>query len=152
MELLLDKGADINSRDNGGVSPLLFAVGRRDSATVQLLARRGADLEVESKQNKMTPLLLAIETGQRDSVAYLLDKGAQVNGKNSDGLTPLMSASEKGDSKLVKLLLEHGADPGAEDNLGRTAAARAEQHGQQAILEMLARALSESALDSSSDK
>ena len=76
----------------------------------------------------------------------------RVNGKNGDGLTPLMSASEKGDSKLVKLLLEHGADPGAEDNRGRTAAARAEQKGQQAIVEMLARSLSESALDSSADE
>ena len=77
------------------------------------LDQRGADLEVESKQNKMTPLLLAIEQGQSDTVGYLLDQGARIDGSNSDGLTPLMSASEKGDKNLVKLLLGRGAEVNA---------------------------------------
>ena len=113
VKMLLDRGADINTRDNGGVRPVLYAVGRHDLATLGILAQRGADLEVESKQNKMTPLLLAIEQGQSDTVGYLLDQGARIDGSNSDGLTPLMSASEKGDTKLVKLLLARGAEVNA---------------------------------------
>ena len=58
---LVNKGANVNTADNGKVTPLLLAVGRADDATMRVLVSHGADLEAESAQNSMTPLLLAIE-------------------------------------------------------------------------------------------
>ena len=69
---LLGKGADINTQDNGGVSPLLYAVGTQNVAMVRILASHGPDMEVESRENKMTPLLLAVEHRDFESIRILL--------------------------------------------------------------------------------
>ena len=113
---LLNKGADINTQDNGGVSPLLYAVGTHNIAMLRLLVANDADLEVESRENKMTPLLLAIETNDIESLSILLDRGAKVNGKNSDNFSPLMAAAEKGQAETVRLLLARGAEVNTHDN------------------------------------
>jgi hypothetical protein len=46
MILLLDKGADINALDEKGRTPLLTAVERNSYEAVELLLKRGADMEV----------------------------------------------------------------------------------------------------------
>jgi ankyrin repeat protein len=51
-------------------------------------------------------------------VALLLERGAEVNAKNSSGATALMRAA--GDLEKVRLLLDQGADVNARSELGRT--------------------------------
>lgn len=48
--------------------------------------------------------------GARDTVAYLLDRGADIDMAGLKGYTPLQYAAKYGHLQIVKFLLERGAD------------------------------------------
>jgi ankyrin repeat protein len=58
----------------------------------------------------MTPLMRAACDGLAGTVQGLLDQGAEVNAKRSDGFNALALAAFFGHSQVVWLLLENGAD------------------------------------------
>ena len=68
----------------------------------------------------MTPLYIAAAYGDLKNCALLLDKGANVNQANHDGMTPLFVAAQNGHVGVVRLLLDHGADPDKAKNDGNT--------------------------------
>jgi len=71
VQLLLEKGADIESKNKDGWTPLLRAVEKGHKAIVQLLLEKGAD--IESKDwNGSTPLVWAAGQGYNTAVAQLL--------------------------------------------------------------------------------
>ena len=111
-ELLLEGGAYVNTTDNNGVSPLLYAVGTRNIGLLRLLMARGADPDVISEANRMTPLLVAVENDDSTVAVLLLDHGANVNGANQLGHSALMAAAESGRLEMVTLLMSRGADAG----------------------------------------
>lgn len=109
-------------------------------ATVTLgkLLELRADAQVEAEGRRMTPLLVAAESGKIDAVRLLLDrKVANVNDRTavhlgSGGghpsfptlvghLSPLMVAASRGHDDVVALLLARGADRTARDMAGKTA-------------------------------
>jgi ankyrin len=57
-----------------------------------------------SGQNSSTPLHFAAREGQLDIVKLLLDKGANVDAKDSDGDNPLQCAEINGHTKCAELL------------------------------------------------
>ncbi|MEO1295051.1 MAG: ankyrin repeat domain-containing protein [Cyanobacteria bacterium J06636_16] len=61
---LLDQGADINDRDVAGDTPLMEAVCIGAPELVELLIRRGADLNAISSQGK-TILDLALDSARK---------------------------------------------------------------------------------------
>ncbi len=63
----------------------------------------------------------AVEKSDITKVQRLLEKGADPDARDGDGMTPLMHAV-KDDKKayIVKKLIEHGADVNAKDAIGRT--------------------------------
>jgi ankyrin repeat protein len=67
--------------------------------------------------------LLWLAVGKADCVTLLLDRGADVNLRNTevDGETALMRAAWLGDVKCVRLLLARGADPLLKTRFGNTA-------------------------------
>ena len=65
--------------------------------------------------------MIASQTGHQEIVQLLLDKGADVNAKKTDGVTALMVASRDGHQEVVKLLLDKGADVNAKRTDGVTA-------------------------------
>jgi len=59
----------------------------------------------------------------------LLEKGADVNGKDSSGHTALICAAKVGHIETVQLLLARGADTNAKDNWNETALGHAAAKG-----------------------
>ncbi len=104
-----------------GISPLIQAA--RDGRVKQIpaLAKQGADLNQRAGVNGWTPLMHAIHKHQKGSVVALLDSGADINARGSDGSTPLMMASGYGYTDIVKLLLDRGADARAQMSDGMNA-------------------------------
>ena len=68
----------------------------------------------------VTALAYAASLGDLEMVKLFMEKGADVNAKNSDGGTVLMFAARGGNLEVVKLLLEKGLDVNAKDKGGRT--------------------------------
>jgi hypothetical protein len=56
-----------------------------------------------------TPIYRAAERGREAIVAYLLDKGANVNDTDAIGQTPLHTAAQHGHLEVVQLLIKRGA-------------------------------------------
>jgi ankyrin repeat protein len=66
-----------------------------------------------------SPVADAAMRGDASAVRSLLQRGADVNAAQGDGMTALHWAAEHGDHGLAALLLESGANPGAETRIGR---------------------------------
>ncbi|KAI1259122.1 ankyrin repeat protein [Xylariaceae sp. FL1019] len=79
VELLLEHGADINTKDQSKMTPLHIAVTREHKEVVSLLLERSARIEEKALYGE-TPLIRAIQTSSRDIVQLLIEHGARVDG------------------------------------------------------------------------
>jgi Ankyrin repeats (3 copies)/Ankyrin repeats (many copies) len=85
-----------------------------------------------------TPLWRAAENGHEVVVKLLLEKGAELESKDSEyGRTPLSRAAENGDEAVVKLLLEKGAELESKDKYGQTPLSWAAENGHGAVVKLL---------------
>ncbi|RYP59119.1 hypothetical protein DL770_010282 [Monosporascus sp. CRB-9-2] len=140
VKLLLEKGADLESKDSRyGRTPLSWAAENGHEAVVRLLLEKGADREFKDSRYGRTPLSWAAENGHEAVTKLLLEKGADLETKDSGyGRTPLSWAAENGHEAVVKLLLEKGADLDSIDSrYGRTPLSWAEKNGHEAVVIML---------------
>ncbi|WP_264723490.1 ankyrin repeat domain-containing protein [Wolbachia endosymbiont (group A) of Cheilosia soror] len=110
VKFLVSKGADIESRDRDGKTPLDISIDRKYDGVVQYL-----------KQVQLNEQLLkAVQVGDRNEVKALISRKADVSAKDKDGKTPLHYASWLDSSNMVKDLIREGANIDAKDNNGKT--------------------------------
>jgi ankyrin repeat protein len=92
-------GADVNARDENGLTPLMHAARgdrpahERPDATdhpevVQLLLQKGADVNAATDTG-FVALFWAARYGHAKVVKVLIDNGANVNAKDKDGMTAM---------------------------------------------------------------
>lgn len=84
IELLLERGADINKRNQSGDTPLCIAAFVYYHDVIELLLEHGADIDKQN-QDGQTPLHIATETEYVCNVEYLLAKGANMTLTDSNG-------------------------------------------------------------------
>jgi ankyrin repeat protein len=107
VKLLAENGADLNSRDKDGWTPLMWSVHcGQDNITVYLI-KKGADLDMVDNEGS-TALMLAIKNSCFDAAAMMVEKGARVGTKNRKGEDALILAVDKGQEDIVRLILEKG--------------------------------------------
>ena len=137
--LLLQNGANAESRDIEGQTPLHIASDRGYVDIVKLLIDdHGADLNAKNDGHE-TPLLLALKSGQEKVVNMLMAGGADANHQDRNGWTPLHVASQQGYNYIVQLLLNSGRVPNVnfQDINHNTALHIASCHGKAAVVRTL---------------
>ena len=119
LELLLNKGADVNAKNRRSSTPLHWAI--HDEAKVRLLLSKGADVNTRQAEGR-TPLFLAAMLGDGlPTMRSLFAKGADPNLASANRQTPLMVATARGNIEGIRLLIEKGAEVNAKDGAGETA-------------------------------
>jgi ankyrin repeat protein len=88
--------------------PLAAAAGARHKAMVELLLRRGANINAQD-ENGETALGYAVAGGELEIVKLLLHNNANVNLGEND-CYPLRISASRGQREIFHLLLEYGAE------------------------------------------
>lgn len=121
VKFLVEKGADVNARDQIKSSPLLWAAGFGKPETVAYLITKGADVKA-TDDNGWTPLIWAAGLGQAQTVDILVKAGADLNAADKQtGDTPLLRGARTGKADSLKILIVAGANLTAKNKLGQNA-------------------------------
>jgi uncharacterized protein len=85
-EALMARGAAVN---RPGWTPLHYAAASGDEPIARLLIKRGAKVDAVSPpaSGGMTPMMMAAREGHPEMMAFLMEKGANPQLRNSEGLT-----------------------------------------------------------------
>jgi ankyrin repeat protein len=143
LKVLIDAGANIEEPGPEGYRPLALALAESHYEAAKALLEAGADPNVASGRESLTPLMIAASQtqpaeGERflpgstrpiDIAKELIDRKADVNAKSSTGMTALMVAAAHDDPPMIGLLIESGADVSAKNDQGQTAADIADING-----------------------
>jgi len=127
---LLNQGANINSKNEKGWTPLLLACLYTDpdgNKMAKFLLENGANVNCKSTYG-FTSLMISTQYSKSKSdlgtVRLLLENGADVNIINVFGDTALTMAGQSfgytSNINTIKLLLEYGADVNSKSHFGRT--------------------------------
>jgi ankyrin repeat protein len=119
VQLLLEKGAQIEAEDKTGATALLCASHKGHQTIAELLLDRGANIEA-SDRNGVTSLMWASYQGYEGMTKMLLDRGARIEALSKLGRTALMFALLQDKKTTAKLLLDRGAQAEVFDKNGNT--------------------------------
>jgi Leucine-rich repeat (LRR) protein/ankyrin repeat protein len=136
IQLLLDHGANPNQTFADGNIPLALVVAY--PVIFEMLVSKGADpkasMELQTvemnpatggiTQEKTTQSIIdvAATKGTVETMRFLLDRKADFNQPDSEGMTPLLLALENGNTDVARLLIERGARVDGKSKTGQTAA------------------------------
>ena len=165
----IERGADVNRKDEFGFSPLHWAVAVNSRDVTDYLLDKGANPNVKDDKYGIPPLMTARDAylserliskgaevrfkdpsgrtalhiasalGAKDSVELLIQRGAEINARDKRGATPLFNATINGNGDIVKFLINKGADINTPTQLGKTPLAIADREGMTEIAKILRR-------------
>ena len=120
MQTMLKRGADINSQNRLGQTPIIAAVNTNDIKFVKEILTYHPNLEIQDNAGR-SPLMHAIQNDNEAIAKLLMVQGANPQTQDLVGTTPLILAAKNGNTVLVKEILASGADVNTQDKLGRSA-------------------------------
>ncbi|MFP3033635.1 MAG: ankyrin repeat domain-containing protein [Wolbachia sp.] len=89
VELLVEKGVNVNAADARGYTALHLAVTEKRLETVRELIKSGANVNAEEYGNKCTPLHLACMVGKVEIVKELVEARAEIEQEDKFGMTAM---------------------------------------------------------------
>mmetsp|Transcript_22250 Transcript_22250/g.29086 ORF Transcript_22250/g.29086 Transcript_22250/m.29086 type:complete len:179 (-) Transcript_22250:221-757(-) len=98
---------------------------------------KGGDPNARKGLARLMPLHVAAIYGQKDIVALLIEKGANIEGKQFEHSTALILAAQHGKKEIVSFLVEHGADIQASRHDSSTALHLASFNGHRDVVQYL---------------
>lgn len=162
LRILLEKGADVDTKGRGGQTALHPAARYGHEKVVRLLLEKGADINAKD-ENGQTALHMVVEgrhvariqeaaekrheTSERTDetakkmhgavIQLLLEKRANIDAKRNDGWTALHQAADRGLNDVTLLLLKMRADIHVKDGDNWTPLHRAAYNGHEAVVQQL---------------
>jgi len=116
----MNSGADIKKTEpQSGRTLLHDAVFHQSPDMVISLIEKGANINAADKEG-YTPLILAVQSNNKQIADLLILKGADLNRRDIYGYTPLLWSLYYGNIDLAKILIEKRADVNIADNNGKT--------------------------------
>lgn len=103
MNVLLAEGANVDTVDQNGNTPLMLASKIGNPRMVKIILAHNPDVNMKNNEGN-TALMIASEHGQFFIAAQLINNGAEMHAKNDKGLTPLEIAIRNGHPSIINLL------------------------------------------------
>jgi ankyrin repeat protein len=105
---LVEHGADINDA-KGGETALHCAIAERHKEAATVLINKGANLNTQSIRRGLTPLhFLAGTLDDGELAELMIQRGANVNARDKQGITPLSYALGAKSSQVADVLKRNG--------------------------------------------
>lgn len=127
MELFYLRGADIHHANRFGETALMLAAWKNRKEAVRWLLDHGA--RPNRGEREWTALHYATFAGHAELVDMLLEAGADINARSTNGSSVVMMAAREGHADLAKRLLDAGANPALQNDYAENAVAWAMRHG-----------------------
>ena len=96
----IDGGADVNARNEYGVTALWIAAGKGKLEVVELLVSKGADVNARDDIWYQTPLSSAVSGRRLETIRFLIKSGAK------DGDAALLSGAGIGNATMTQAILD----------------------------------------------
>jgi len=106
---LLEAQLEPEDKTDNMCTPLLLAAAGGYSKVVATLAEHGATVDCIDKEGYTALSVACADSGDIDTIIYLVEKQASLESKSKIGWTPLMAACRAGNHAAVQYLLKNGA-------------------------------------------
>merc|ERR1712111_181314 len=106
----INRGADVDSKDNDDWTPLFYAARENAVKVAELLLKHNASLNATNSLVGRTPLHIAAAKDSLEVAELLLKKGADIDSKDDNDQTPLHYAAGADSVKVAELLIAEGAN------------------------------------------
>jgi len=118
----INAGADLNSRDYRGRTPLHIAVEHGNCTATDMLVQEGADPNLRDRDGR-SPIDVAARTeAGHHTLLYMVTSATPetLNHRDANGMTALHWAAHKGqEDHTLQLMIDKGADPAIRDQNNR---------------------------------
>lgn len=119
IEKYINKGININKKDEKGQTILFSLAAKRKLEALKILIKNGANLTLEDLHRK-TVLDEAVDRNDGIMIRFLLDNGFNINHKNNSGRTIFQNVASMGNNKIFQIFMKYNADFNIKDSHGKT--------------------------------
>ena len=119
IEKYINKGVNINKKDEKGQTILFSLAAKRKLEALKILIKNGANLTLEDLHRK-TVLDEAVDRNDGMMIRFLLDNGFNINHKNNSGRTIFQNVARMGNNKIFQIFMKYNADFNIKDGHGKT--------------------------------
>lgn len=108
---LLEKVTNVDEMDYKEWTPLHFAASKGETEMVEMLLKKGANIEAKTMREGESALFLAVREGHEETVTLLINNGANIDVESNFHSSPLgVSLHSPSHENITLILLDAGAE------------------------------------------